>query len=136
MGMALLADLAAYDFGYVPAGRLVERVGNTLRTMQSLDKHEGHFYNWYDTQSLRPLAPRYISSVDSGNLAGHLLMLRAGLAARCPTTASSSHASSSGFVDTGRVLVDALGGRRFRRRWLSSSANCESASATATRDRR
>ena len=81
MGMALLADLAAYDFGYLPAGRLLERLTNTLRTMESLERHQGHFYNWYDTQSLQPLSPRYISSVDSGNLAGHLLTLRAGLLA-------------------------------------------------------
>ncbi|MDO9631186.1 MAG: cyclic beta 1-2 glucan synthetase, partial [Humidesulfovibrio sp.] len=46
-----------------------------------LDRHEGHFFNWYDTISLQPLPPRYISSVDSGNLAGHLLTLRAGLLA-------------------------------------------------------
>jgi hypothetical protein len=49
--------------------------------MASLERHQGHFYNWYDTQTLRPLAPRYISSVDSGNLAAHLLTLRAGLLA-------------------------------------------------------
>ena len=109
MGMALLADLAAYDFGYVPAGRLVERVGNTLRTMQSLDKHEGHFYNWYDTQSLRPLAPRYISSVDSGNLAGYLLILRTGLL-RLSDDRIIEPRVFSGFFDTGRVLADALGG--------------------------
>ena len=47
--------------------------------MASLERHEGHFYNWYDTRTLRPLPPRYISSVDSGNLAGHMLTLRAGL---------------------------------------------------------
>ena len=46
-----------------------------------MERHRGHFYNWYDTQSLAPLAPRYISSVDSGNLAGHLLTLRPGLLA-------------------------------------------------------
>ena len=79
MGLTLLANLAAYDFGYVTAGELVERTGNTLRTMSSLDRHQGHFYNWYDTQSLQPLMPHYVSSVDSGNLAGHLLTLRAGL---------------------------------------------------------
>jgi cyclic beta-1,2-glucan synthetase len=81
IGMALLANLAAYDFGYITAGPLVERTSNTLRTMQGLEQHRGHFYNWYDTQTLQPLHPRYISTVDSGNLAGHLLTLRAGLLA-------------------------------------------------------
>ena len=78
MGLALLANLSAYDFGYVTAGRLLYRTTQALNTMQGLDRHQGHFYNWYDTQSLKPLAPLYISSVDSGNLAGHLLTLRAG----------------------------------------------------------
>ena len=79
MGLTLLANLSAYDFGYISAGQLIERTGKALRTMETLDRHRGHFYNWYDTQSLKPLSPRYISSVDSGNLAGHLLTLRPGL---------------------------------------------------------
>ncbi len=76
--------------------------------MQSLDRHHGHFYNWYDTQSLRPLAPRYISSVDSGNLAGHLLTLRAGLSA-LPDDRILELRLFAGFVDTARVLIDSLG---------------------------
>jgi cellobiose phosphorylase len=79
MGMALLANLAAHDFGYIPAGRLVERTANTLRTMAGLARYRGHFYNWYDTQTLEPLPVLYVSTVDSGNLAGHLLTLRGGL---------------------------------------------------------
>jgi cellobiose phosphorylase len=81
MGLALLANLSAHDFGYIPAGQLIERTGNTLETMAGLERHRGHFYNWYDTQSLQPLRPAYISTVDSGNLAGHLLTLRPGLLA-------------------------------------------------------
>ena len=76
MGLALLANLSAYDFGYIPAGTLIERTANALRTMDSLERYRGHFYNWYDTQSLKPLTPLYVSTVDSGNLAGHLLTLR------------------------------------------------------------
>ncbi|WP_397568385.1 GH36-type glycosyl hydrolase domain-containing protein [Schlesneria sp. T3-172] len=79
IGMSLLANLAAYDFGYISTGRLLERTGNTLRTMESLERFHGHFLNWYDTQSLTPLFPKYVSAVDSGNLAGHLLILRRGL---------------------------------------------------------
>ncbi len=59
----------------------LERTANTLRTMDGLERHRGHFYNWYDTQTLQPLPPLYVSTVDSGNLAGHLLTLRAGLLA-------------------------------------------------------
>ena len=81
MGLALLANLSAYDFGYISAGRLVDRTVRAFQAMSSMERHRGHFYNWYDTESLAPLEPRYISSVDSGNLAGHLLTLRPGLLA-------------------------------------------------------
>ena len=79
IGMALLADLAAYDFGYLSAGEFLQRVQNTLATMEKLERHRGHFFNWYDTRTLQPLHPRYVSSVDSGNLAGSLHTLQAGL---------------------------------------------------------
>ncbi len=79
IGLALLANLSAYDFGFISAGRLLTRTAQTLDTMESLERYRGHFLNWYDTRTLTPLAPRYISSVDSGNLAGHLLTLRPGL---------------------------------------------------------
>ena len=81
MGLALLANLSAYDFGYLSGARLVERTSDALQTMEALERYRGHFYNWYDTQSLKPLPPLYISTVDSGNLAGHLLTLRGGLSA-------------------------------------------------------
>ena len=79
IGLALLANLSAFDFGYIQGGRLLERCAATLATMGQLERYRGHFYNWYDTQTLQPLNPRYVSTVDSGNLAGHLLVLRAGL---------------------------------------------------------
>jgi cyclic beta-1,2-glucan synthetase len=81
MGLALLANLSAYDFGYLSAGELIERTRQALATMQGLERHQGHFYNWYDTLTLKPLPPLYVSSVDSGNLACHLLTLRPGLLA-------------------------------------------------------
>ncbi|WP_426661989.1 GH36-type glycosyl hydrolase domain-containing protein [Rhodanobacter aciditrophus] len=79
IGLALLANLAAHDFGWLGTGRLLERSARTLDTLQSLPRHRGHWYNWYDTRSLQPLPPLYVSAVDSGNLAGHLLTLRPGL---------------------------------------------------------
>lgn len=79
MGLSLLANLSAYDFGYISPGKLLDRTTNALRTMEGLERHRSHFYNWYDTQTLKPLLPLYVSSVDSGNLAGHLLILRQGL---------------------------------------------------------
>jgi cellobiose phosphorylase len=81
IGLALLANLAAYDFGYISAGTLLARTAATLRTLQSLPRYRGHFYNWYDTRTLAALPPHYVSTVDSGNLVGHLLTLRQGLLA-------------------------------------------------------
>lgn len=78
IGMALLADLAAYDFGYCSVARLISRTQNTFGTLAKLERYRGHFFNWYDTRSLDPLLPRYVSTVDSGNLAGHLMVLGAG----------------------------------------------------------
>jgi cellobiose phosphorylase len=79
MGLALLANLAARDLGYIPAGALIRRSRDALATMQRLERHRGHFFNWYDTRTLQVLQPSYVSSVDSGNLAGHLLTLSSGL---------------------------------------------------------
>ncbi|MDB6065411.1 MAG: Cellobiose phosphorylase, partial [Pedosphaera sp.] len=79
IGLALLANLAARDFGYLSTGGLIRRTQDTFATMQRLERHRGHFYNWYETRTLQPLLPLYISSVDSGNLAGHLLTLGSGL---------------------------------------------------------
>ncbi len=79
MGLALLANLAARDFGYLSMGGLVRRTQETLATMQRLERYRGHFLNWYETRTLQPLLPLYVSAVDSGNLAGHLLTLGAGL---------------------------------------------------------
>jgi len=78
MGLSLLANLAAYDFGYISAGKLIDRNASALQTMKNLERFQGHFYNWYDIKRLEPMAPRYISTVDSGNLAGHLLTLQQG----------------------------------------------------------
>ncbi|MCX6915694.1 MAG: cyclic beta 1-2 glucan synthetase, partial [Verrucomicrobia bacterium] len=80
MGLALLANLAAYDFGYLSVGQLLQRTKDALGAMQRLERYRGHFFNWYDTRTLTPLLPLYVSSVDSGNLAGHLLTLGPGLA--------------------------------------------------------
>ena len=80
MGLALLANLAACDFGYLSVGQLLRRTHDALGAMQRLERHRGHFFNWYDTRTLKPLLPLYVSSVDSGNLAAHLLTLSPGLA--------------------------------------------------------
>jgi cellobiose phosphorylase len=108
MGLALLANVSACDFGYITPGQLVERTANAFTSMRALERHRGHFYNWYDTQSLTPLLPRYISTVDSGNLAGHLLTLRAALveASDTPIVGPSLF---QGLRDTLRLAVQTAG---------------------------
>jgi cellobiose phosphorylase len=79
IGLQLIAALTAYDLGYVSVRGLIDRTTQTLTTMAGMERYRGHFYNWYDTTTLQPLRPNYVSTVDSGNLAGHLLVLRVGL---------------------------------------------------------
>ena len=108
IGLSLLSGLAAWDFGYSTTGQLLERTGRTLATLETLPRHRGHFYNWYDTQTLEPLPPRYISTVDSGNLAGHLLTLRQGLLALADAPALVPATLLEGMSDTHAVLAQAL----------------------------
>ena len=75
MGLYLLTLIAARDFGWIGAQEAVERLEATLHTFSQFELYRGHFFNWYDTLSFKPLDPKYISSVDSGNLAGNLLVL-------------------------------------------------------------
>ena len=75
LGLYLLATASARDFGWIGTEEAVARLEATVATMQRLQRCRGHFYNWYDTQDLRPLPPLYVSSVDSGNLAAHLVTL-------------------------------------------------------------
>lgn len=75
LGLYLLATVAARDFGWAGTLQTVERLEATLKVMQKLPRFRGHFFNWYATRDLRVLEPAYVSSVDSGNLAGHLIVL-------------------------------------------------------------
>ncbi|MFO1432694.1 MAG: glucoamylase family protein [Candidatus Competibacteraceae bacterium] len=108
MGLALLANLTAYDFGYLTAGQLIERTANTLHTMAALERYRGHFYNWYDTRSRQPLPPLYISTVDSGNLAGHLLTLQPGLLALADAPILGTRVFE-GLSDTLGIVMEAVG---------------------------
>jgi cyclic beta-1,2-glucan synthetase len=78
IGMGLLSTMAAHDLGYISTDTLYRLLDATLRTLESLERYEGHFLNWYDTATLAPLHPRYVSTVDSGNLAAALMTLARG----------------------------------------------------------
>ena len=75
IGLYLLSSASAHDFGWAGLLETIERLETSFATLQLLPKHNGHFFNWYGTESLTPLLPEYVSSVDSGNLAGHLIAL-------------------------------------------------------------
>ncbi|TMH31240.1 MAG: cyclic beta 1-2 glucan synthetase [Betaproteobacteria bacterium] len=108
MGFSLLANLSAFDFGYITLGQLIARTSAALDTFERMEKYQTHFFNWYDTQTLQPLRPCYVSTVDSGNLAGHLLTLRAGLLALAIETPQPVRLLS-GIEDTLRLLQRATG---------------------------
>jgi cyclic beta-1,2-glucan synthetase len=108
IGLSLLANLAARDFGYLSVSGLLERTELTLTTMQRMDRHRNHFYNWYDTRTLQPLVPLYVSSVDSGNLAGHLLTLGAGLRELASATIYD-HQIMAGLHDTASIVASMVG---------------------------
>ncbi|HET7335490.1 MAG TPA: glucoamylase family protein [Rhizomicrobium sp.] len=75
IGLYLLSVVTARDFGWIGTLDTIERLEATFASMKKLERYRGHFYNWYDTGDLRALEPKYVSSVDSGNLAGHLIAL-------------------------------------------------------------
>ncbi|HSL55546.1 MAG TPA: glucoamylase family protein [Pyrinomonadaceae bacterium] len=76
IGLLLLGNHSARDLGYLGALELVERQELTFATLAKLNRLHGHFFNWYDTKTLEPLLPQYISTVDSGNLAGHAIAVK------------------------------------------------------------
>jgi len=78
IGLYLLSTLAARDFAWIGTAETVERIEATLGTISKLEQFRGHLLNWYDTSDLQPLDPKYVSTVDSGNLAGDLLTLASG----------------------------------------------------------
>ena len=82
IGLYLLSAACAREFGWITTADLVQRLHDTLGTLDQLQRHRGHFLNWYDTQTLAPLPPMYVSTVDSGNLGGHLLAVAQACLAR------------------------------------------------------
>lgn len=79
IGMHLLSNLSAYDFGYISFSNLLRRTSELVKSLSSLERFKGHFYNWYDIRTLQPLNPKYVSSVDSANLLVSILTLKQGI---------------------------------------------------------
>tara|TARA_R110000868_G_scaffold198474_3_gene444845 strand:+ start:28781 stop:37135 length:8355 start_codon:yes stop_codon:yes gene_type:complete len=108
IGLYLLSVLTARDMGWIGIRTAVARIGATLDTLERMERFKGHWYNWYDTRDLAVLEPRYISSVDSGNLAGHLIALSSALREWAANPAVLQYGSLEGIGDTLAVLKYAL----------------------------
>lgn len=76
IGLGLLAILSAYDFSFLSEAEMVERLEKSLQTMASLETWNGHLYNWYHIRTLEPVTPKFVSTVDSGNLVGYLYAVK------------------------------------------------------------
>lgn len=79
ISLSVMSVLSAYDLGFIPLVGALERAERTFSTLSRMERFHGHFLNWYSITDLRPLAPRYISTVDSGNLVGHFIAVREAL---------------------------------------------------------
>ena len=108
IGLYLLSTVCARDFGWLGTLETVERLEATLATLGKMELFRGHFFNWYDTRDLHPLDPKYVSTVDSGNLAGHLLVLGNSCRELMEKSFAGPHLLA-GMLDTCQLLQAALG---------------------------
>lgn len=107
IGLSLVSTLTAWDFGFIGTSELVLRLRRAFESIARLDHHRGHLLNWYDTKSLAPLLPRYVSTVDSGNFQGCLVALEQGLhdVARAPVLRDEAWV---GLLDSVQLLEEQL----------------------------
>jgi cyclic beta-1,2-glucan synthetase len=108
IGLWLTAALSARDFGYITVDDFASRVAHTMETLHRLERYEGHLLNWYDTRTLEPLNPRYVSTVDSGNLLACFWVLEQGMhdILRAPIIGALS---IRGLTDTLTILEEKCG---------------------------
>ena len=113
IGLYLLAIVSARDFGWLGTLDAADRLEAIFESMKSLERFNGHFYNWYATDDLRPLHPKYVSTVDSGNLAGHLIVTAQACRemAKAPLGAAQRLAGVSDSFDLACEALDALTSR-------------------------
>jgi cyclic beta-1,2-glucan synthetase len=104
IGLYLLSAISAHDFGWAPIEETVGRIERTLATLQRMEKFRGHIFNWYKTKTLEPMDPRYISAVDSGNLAGYLITVSSALRRWSAEPAKAVQQNITGIGDTFEIL--------------------------------
>ncbi len=108
IGMLLLSTATAWDLGYLGRAELEARSRNVFDSMQQLDRYRGHFLNWYETRHMAPLEPRYVSTVDSGNLALALLAYAETLR-EAASGKEFEHRRCEGLIDLVDLLEEAAG---------------------------
>ncbi|MEZ5780925.1 MAG: glucoamylase family protein [Rhizobiaceae bacterium] len=108
VGVYLLSVVSARDFGWIGFANAVERLELTLSTIERMERYRGHLYNWYETTTLRPLHPLYVSAVDSGNLAGHLLAVASACNEWSMAPAVHVQGDFDGILDTLDILSETL----------------------------
>ena len=108
IGVYLLSAVSARDFGWISLAETIDRLEKTLTTMEKMERYRGHLFNWYDTRTLKPLHPLYISSVDSGNLAGHLVAVAAACDEWASAPAAYLQGDFEGILDPTAILAETL----------------------------
>lgn len=108
IGMYLLSTVAARDFGWISFKETLTRIDETLETLETMEKYRGHLYNWYETTTLRPLLPLYVSAVDSGNLAGHLVALSSALEKWAEAPSVYLQSELDGILDVSDILEETI----------------------------
>ncbi|MCO6048474.1 DUF3131 domain-containing protein [Mesorhizobium sp. RP14(2022)] len=108
IGMYLLSVVSARDCGWISLEDAATRIDQTMTTLERMDRYRGHIYNWYETRTLRAMEPRYISAVDSGNLAGHLVALAAACDEWAEAPAVYLQGDYDGVTDAARVVAEVL----------------------------
>lgn len=108
IGLYLLSSIAARDFGWAGTLETLDRIEASFATLHKLERYRGHFFNWYSTETLHTLLPAYVSSVDSGNLAGHLIALANACDEWCDEPASAR--VRQGMLDNLQLMREAIPG--------------------------
>lgn len=108
VGVYLLSIVSARDFGWISLADAVGRIEATMATLERMERYRGHLYNWYDTRTLKPLLPLYVSSVDSGNLAGHLIAVAAACNEWAEAPSVHLQGEFDGLLDTVTILEQSL----------------------------
>lgn len=109
ISLSMLSLVSAYDLGFIPLNHAISRSSKIVETIQRLDKYRGHLYNWYAIRDLAPLSPRYISTVDSGNMLGHFYTMLA-ILERLSTTPVITHQHRLAAIEKLQAALEANNG--------------------------